>query len=182
MKKAIIGTLLGTAVYFGWIAVSWTVFPWHKATIKTLPNEALIVDTLKVVVKEPGLYGFPANTGDNATWAEKIRQGPVGHMAYVPAGADPMSAMVMVRGFVCDLLLSALLMWILWASRLRKRVHQIHLAAAVGLIAGLAVGLPLWNWMSFPAGYTAVTVLDLLIGFILMGAVMGGFVPDASRE
>lgn len=182
MKKALVGTLLGALVYFVWGAASWILLPWHTATIKKLPNETLLLDTMRTVVKEPGLYCFPADMGDRAAWSEKMRQGPVGLIAFSPAGRSPMDAGNFVKGFLADVALAALLMWVLWASRLRKRIQQIHLAAAIGLIAGLAVNVPYWNFMDFPAGFTLVSVLDLLVGFALAGAVMGAFVPETSRE
>ena len=52
MKKAILGTLLGAIVYFVWGAASWMLIPWHAATTKAVPQEQLVSDTLKTVIKE----------------------------------------------------------------------------------------------------------------------------------
>jgi hypothetical protein len=178
----VIGTLLGGVVFFVWGAVSWMVLPWHSATIKALPNETLLTDTMRTVVKEPGLYCFPHPGDDKAAWMDRVRKGPVGMIIFHPDGQEPMMTSALVTGFLVDLVLAALLMWILWASRLTKMVHQIHLTAAVGLVAGLAVCVPNMLFMNYPGGYTAVCVLDLLIAFALTGAAMGRFVPVASRS
>ena len=184
MKKAIIGTLLAAVVLFVWGAVSWMLIPWHDGTMKQVPQEQLVTDTLKTVIKEKGLYTFPwcgkdANGKvDRAAVMEKVKAGPVGMLIFNPGGGNPMSSSMFINGFLIDVGIAALLMWILWASRLKRAVHRIHLTAAVGLIAGLAVHLTNAVWMGYPAGYTAVGILDLLIGFILMGAALSPFVPE----
>lgn len=185
MKKAVVGTVLGAVVFYVWGALSWMVIPWHDAAIRPLPQEQLVSDTLKTVVKDPGLYMFPhavdaQGNRDQAAWAARYQAGPIGWLIFSPEGKPPMSPAVFVRGFVNALAIAALLMWILWASRLARTVHRIHLAAAVGLIAGLAVHVSHWNWLGFPAAFTIVGVLDLLAGFILMGAAQSKFVPSAS--
>ena len=183
MKKAVIGTIVGAVAYFAWGAVSWTVIPWHRATVKPLPNESLVTDTLKTVIKEPGFYAFPGgrdNAGkplDKAGWMEKMNAGPLGAVAFSPAGTDkPFAAYV--RTIVADLITAALVMWILWASRLKRAVHRIHLTAAIGLVAGIGGPVLMWTWFHFPAGFTIVGVLDLLFGFIILGAAMSPFVPE----
>jgi len=184
MKKAILGTLLGAIVYFVWGAASWMLIPWHAATTKAVPQEQLVSDTLKTVIKEHGTYSFPQdmNNPDKAAWEQRHREGPIGFIVFSPTGKDAMAPSYFISGFIICLLVSALLMWILWASRLTKMVHQIHLAAAVGLIAGFATNGIYWNWMSFPTGFTIVAILDLLFGFILTGAVMARFVPVATSR
>lgn len=183
MKKAIIGTIVGAVAYFAWGALSWTVIPWHRATIKPLPNESLVTDTLKTVLKEPGFYAFPGGKDaaghplDKAGWMAKMKEGPLGAIAFSPQGTDKPFAGY-TRTIVGDLVTAALLMWILWASRLKRAVHRIHLAAAVGLIAGIGGPVLMWSWFHFPGAFTAVGVLDLLFGFIVMGAVMCPFVPE----
>jgi hypothetical protein len=71
------------------------VLPWHAKTVKHLPEEQLITDTLKTVITEPGFYVFPHGTNqegkvDQKLWAEKYRRGPVGNLIFSPNGTEPM--------------------------------------------------------------------------------------------
>ncbi|MBV9080531.1 MAG: hypothetical protein JO102_05370 [Elusimicrobia bacterium] len=181
MMKAILGVLVGAVVYFVWGALSWTVIPWHNAAMKSIPEERLVSDTLKVVIKEKGLYFFPSHPAgsaeDEKAWKERYTQGPVGMLVFSPAGREPMGPSMFGFAILGALLMSSLLMWIFWASRLARAVHLIHLGAAVGLIAGLATHLAYWNWFGFPGAWTAVGIADLVIAFALTGAALCPFVP-----
>lgn len=184
MRKAILGVVLGAAVHFAWGAVSWMVLPWHDTTIKKLPEEQLLTDTMRVVVKEPGLYFFPCDRTESGrmdprVWEEKFRKGPTGLIAYSPGGKAPMGTSTFLFGFLGDLLAAALCMVILLSAR--DRVHaalpRVLLVMGVGFVAWASVHLPYWNWLGFPADYTVVALADMMIASGLMGAVLAVFVP-----
>ena len=184
MKKAVMGAFAGAVIYFAWGAFSWMVLPWHNAVMKDLPEEQLLLDTMRVVVKEPGVYFFPTDRTpegrmDPAVWVEKYRWGPSGMLAYTPGGRVPMTAATFAISFSGALLLSILVLSLLWLARDRARTRacRVGIAASVGLAAGLAAHVPYWNWFGFPPAFTAVAVADLVIGFALMGAALSFFVP-----
>jgi hypothetical protein len=185
MKKPIVGVLLGAVVYFVWGAVSWTVIPWHASVLPALPQETLVTDVFKTVIKQPGFYQFPgpppADAEGREKWDAKVHQGPVGAVIYSPQGGEPMGADVFLKAFVTDLVIAALTMLVLFAARasFRTVVHRAHLAAVIGLIAGLATHVQYRLWFHFPIGYTVVAIIDLMIAFILMGIAMAKFVPEA---
>jgi len=188
MKKAVTGVILGAIAYFIWGALSWTIIPWHNAVVKPLPQELLITDTMKTVVKEPGFYSFPgmdpASTDPEAKakWEEKFRRGPSGAVAFSPSGREPMAASTFVAQFINNLAIAALVMLVLAAARERYKslVCRSLLSALLGLVAGLAAHVPHRLWFSFPTGFTVVNTLDIIIGFAILGAVMAKFVPHGA--
>ncbi len=188
MKKAVSGIVIGAVAYFIWGALSWTVIPWHNAVVKPLPQELLITDTMKTVIKEPGFFVFPGPDAGPAgpeakeKWLTKLRNGPVGAVAFSPTGHD-MSAALYVKQFVSNVCQAALVMFVLFAARDRYASLGCRalLSASLGLLAGLAVHVQHRLWFSFPIGFTIVNILDLTVGFAILGAVMAKFVPEGDR-
>lgn len=184
MKRFVLGGVVGAFAYFLWGAVSWMVLPWHNTTLKSLPEEQLIVDTLRVVVESPGVYFFPSDRKDGQPvdrdeWAQKYRKGPVGLMVYAPQGKEPMPPSIFAKALAGDLLVSFLVLAVLWLSRDRVQgiAKRTVLAAGLGLLSWAAVHFPYWNWFSFPTTYTAVQLADVLLGFAILGAAVAKFTP-----
>jgi hypothetical protein len=185
MKKAVCGVLLGALVFFVWGMVSWTLLPWHKATMKPLPEEQLIRDTLHVVVKQPGFYFFPSHQPkgqpmDSKLWLQKFQGGPVGVMAYKPAGGTPMDWTSFVISFLVALVAAGFSMMILILARagLPSTSGRVLVVLGLGVFIWLVSDVPYWNWFFFPLDYTLVLLLDNILAFGLMGLVLAKFVPD----
>ena len=187
MSKALAGVIVGAIVYFIWGFISWAVIPWHTATVKALPQQRLLSDTMKVVIKEPGFYVFPAEENRNDKDErdkvnELFRQGPVGTVAFSPTGHERMGADILIKQFVSDLVQAALVMFVLFAAshRFKSVVHRAHLAAALGLLIGIAAHVQNRLWFNFPMGYTIVNILDLTVGYALLGIALAKFVPEGA--
>lgn len=54
--------------------------------------------------------------------------------------------------------------------------EKVGFFALVGLTIGFVSHAPYWNWFSFPASYVGVIILDILIGWTLVGLVVAKFV------
>ena len=185
MKRPVVGILMGTAVLFAWGAVSWMVLPWHNKTIKKLPEEQLITDTLKTVVTSPGFYSFPGHPGpesqiDEGAWREKYRRGPIGVVIFSPTGKEPMTSTNFLAEIAGDFVIALISMILLSLSR--DRVQNILPRAvfvmSLGLVAGMATHMTYWNWFNFPLDVTVVNILDLMVGFLLLGFSQAKFVPE----
>lgn len=189
MRKMILGAVVGAVVYFAWGMVSWMALPWHDATMRSLPEEQLLTDTMRVVVKEPGVYYFPSGRTpegrmDPAQYAEKYKRGPAGFMAFSPGGTEPMSGGTLVVSFLSGLFIAAVLIAVFGVSRDRVigRLSRIALAGAVGLAAAVASHVAYWNWFGFGGDFTLVQVADVVFCFALVGAVVSFFVPRSESR
>jgi hypothetical protein len=183
MKKPLIGILLGAFVYFAWGNVSWMMLSWHNKTMKPLPEEQLISDTLKTVVNEPGFYVFPSPIGpdgkkDEKMWGDKVRKGPIGSLVFSPTGKEPMNAGSIIFSIVGAMVVSCITMMILGFSRGRVSgiLPRALTAALLGLLAGFATHFPYWVWFNFPMNFTLVSMADTVIAFFLMGIAQAAFV------
>lgn len=184
MRRPLTGILLGAFVWFIWGAVSWTVLPWHAKTVKHLPEEQLITDTLKTVITEPGFYVFPHGTNpdgtvDQKSWAEKYRRGPVGNLIFSPVGSEPMGFSHFLFGFMGAMFVACATMFILYMSRGRINavLPRAFVVMIVGVIVAFSAHFPYWNWFNFPLDFTLVSMADSLISFLLLGLTQAAFVP-----
>ncbi len=50
----------------------------------------------------------------------------------------------------------------------------------LGLLPGLVVNLPYWNWYGFPTNYTVAQLADHVMGFLAAGLVLAGLVKPRS--
>ncbi len=184
MRKPLMGALLGALVYFVWGNISWLMLPWHASTIKHLPEEQLISDTLKTVIAEPGFYSFPSATTteghqDMKAWAEKYRKGPIGSLIFSPNGKEPIGFLNIIFGFIGALVIASITMAILGFSRDRVTgfVPRTLLVLLLGLLAGFSIHYPYWIWFHFPMDFTLVSMEDTAVSFLLVGMVQAVFVP-----
>lgn len=184
MRKAILGVVLGAVVYFVAGALSWMVLPWSNHGLKKLPEETLIRDTMKVVLKEPGAYMFPSDKTDNGkmddkSYLELFKNGPSGIMFVRLGGTEPMSASNLVISGFTALVTSAFAM--VFLILLRKRVTTLMgrwlVVVFLGAFAWFNSLMPFWNWMAMPSTYLGTIFLDVLFGFGLLGIVLAKFVP-----
>ncbi len=186
MKKPVIGIILGTVVCFVWGAVSWMVLPWHNSSIRTLPEEQLIMDTVKTVVSDPGFYIFPSNKTPNGQmdkklWEEKYKKGPNGILVFSPGGHDFMPPQAFLFDILSNLIIASITMLILNLSRDRVKsiVPRAFLVAAIGIAVGTAAHGMYWNWFHFPTDFTCVALADTFISFLLLGFTQAKFVAES---
>lgn len=182
MKKVLLAALLGGLVHFVWGAFSWMVLPWHSATLNDLPGEATILHVLRQNVGQAGVYWFPGMQGAQQSEAARVaqekkhREGPIGWLVYHPQGRDPMPKSTFAMGFLIDFLSALLAASLVAASAPRGYVGRVFLVIALGLFAALVSHAMQWNWMLLPAGYTAVMMADLVLGWLLAGLVIAALV------
>src|SRR5262249_31426540 len=101
--RIILAAVLGSIAMFIWNAIAHMALHLGEAGIKELPNEEMVLATIKAGIGEnSGLYMFPGmGLGDNPTnqqqraamerYPEKLINNPSGLMIYHPANSRPMT-------------------------------------------------------------------------------------------
>lgn len=175
MKRILVAGVLGGIVLYLWGWISWAVLPWHNSTMPDLPNEDAVMEVMKNSITQTGVYQFPGMMKANEpAWMEKFQRGPSGTLFYTAEGRNPMAASTFVVGFILALIEALLAAWLLscatgWQSSYGRRVGFM---ALLGILGALVSHISAWNWMFFPAGYSHVMALDLVIGSTLAGLVI----------
>lgn len=62
------------------------------------------------------------------------------------------------------------------APALPRYVSRVLFVAVCGILAGLAVPLPNWNWYDFPLDFTLAIAGKYVAGYLLAGIVMAIFI------
>ncbi len=181
--KILLTGLAGGVLLFFWGFVAHEVLPLGTTGMNHLGDrEDSVIATMRTEIKEPGLYPFPfwdvSLTGDQREAArkkadEKTRSGPHGLLFVDPKGLDRTLPSYLVVEFITNVITSLLVAFLLSQSPgLTSFGSRVMFVAMLGLIAGIAVNIPQWNWYYFPTPFTIAAVVEHVIGFALVGVAV----------
>lgn len=188
--KVMAGSFLGAIVLFAWGAASWMFLPFHNMTTHEFPQEEGLRQLIRTGSTRPtAVYWFPrpphgpqAGTPVDAAaqqeWERKWQEGPIGLLIVRKGGLEPMPVSAFVFGFGIQLggALLASVFLAAAATSLPRYGMRVAFVSLLGLFAGVVVHLPYWNWMTFPADFTLVQIVDTFFGYVLAGFVIGAVV------
>ena len=180
-KILLTGIAGGVAMFF-WGFVAHAQLPLGTAGMRYLGNsEDAVIAALRDHVKEPGLYLFPfmdtSLSGKEAEAAKKVgeektRSGPHGLIIVDLKGTEMLTPGMLGTEFVTNVITSLLAAFLLTqATSLTSLGARVGFVALVGLVAGIAVNVPHWNWYGFPTAFTLAEMFEHVVGFCLVGVV-----------
>jgi len=181
VKKLLLGTVLGGLIVFAWGAISWMVLPWHTATLQAFTNEAVVSKVIQANAPQPGVYFLPnprrQTTGAESTASAKsdkarMEEGPMVFGTIRLVGIRPDSPTYYLKGLLMEMIGAFFMSWLLLTLPGLGYGARLRTITLVALTAGALTYLPDWHWWGFSAAYTAIKVLDLVIGWFLAGLVM----------
>jgi hypothetical protein len=194
MARIVAAAVVGGLIVFIWGAVSWMALPFHTMSLQTLPGERQEVDALLSRIHEHGVYHYPGfphhEDGREPTdeeWEEtwqRYRSGPVVSMMVVqPDGIDPFAT----SKFIVTLAINMVGAGVLAVLIAGVRRSGASWGAAMGYVVGFAIFavcagvLPSWLWWSYPWLFGLLEVTDILIAWLLAGAVICAIVSPRQR-
>ena len=180
--RVLTAILVGTVLAFGWGAVSWTS-GLYAAAFRPLPGGGEIAAQIDAATAGgDGAFIHPAppevadlNDQQRAiaqdAYAAEHRKGPLVMALVRRQGVDPMSANVLVRGFVLEFFCVSLLAAVMaLAARYGMRVqHRLALAVFIPLFAVMGTHAVDWNFLHLPDGYAIALFVDGLVAWLLAG-------------
>jgi len=174
-------TILGTLAIFIWGGFSHTVLL-SGVGFDPLPNEEVVLPTLRDNISKRGLYFFPGRTfankseDDDIKWMQKFKTGPAGILVYRPIGGDPFSVSKLSIQFVSNLLSVLIAILLVWQINMRywRRVGSVTL---LGCLSCAAVSSIYWNWYEFPTTFFIAQLIDMVVGFFIVGLIVSKLVP-----
>ncbi len=183
MGRLILASVLGGLVVFICGMAAWMILPFHSQTLQKFSNEAAVTQVIASANSAPGIYVIP-NAHDQTrhltpeeqkmlmkTSHEQVQKGPFAFVAWSPNGTGPMPKL-MVRSFLIQTTGAFLISWLLLLSKISDYWARVKFVIILALAAGVLCYLPNWNWMGFPARFTSLGVLDLMISWFLASLVM----------
>jgi len=179
------GGALGGLLMFVWGAISHMALPLGEAGLRAIPadREATVVETMKSAMSERALYFFPSPGTRKPTpeqqkaWEARIKAGPVGIIAYNPAGAEALSPRQLLTELFFNML--ACVFAAFAVSHVPASVgylRRVLFVAAFGAYATFAIDASQWNWYGFPTAYFAAQIIDQVVGAAVAGLAIARIV------
>jgi hypothetical protein len=175
MKKMIIGAIVGGIITFAWQTLSWTVLELHQSANQYTPKQDSIISFLNSQFKESGDYFLPSHPpGASAEERDKLMtesEGkPWAKISYHTKWTGNMGANIL-RGFLVNILMVALLIWIL-AKIPNASFQTIFLSSLfVGLLAFMQFPYATYIW--YESGGIRADLADAIIMWGACGLWLG---------
>ena len=180
--RILVAAILGGIALFAWGAVAHMVLGLGDTSFKGIPNEEMVLGTMKQNITQPGLYFFPwmdmksADKVAMEAWTQKYKTGPAGLMVFKPVGGEGMSPKQMITQLVTDFLavLFAVILLAKAVGGIGGYFGRVMFMATFGLITSFALTFPYWNWYGFPFDFAIASLIEQVGGFMVAGLVVGG--------
>ena len=170
-KLLVLGSLAAGFALFVWQTVSQVVLPWHSATMTEFTNAPQVVSAIRAGAPQNGMY-FAG-------------QGVLAAVSFTPTMADKTSGEFMgpmlAKQFVTNLVIAALLCLLLLRMPHMTPASGARTAAIAGAAAALTVHVSNWTWYGFSPIYVLVNSIDLVIGWSIVGLVLGVIIQRMTR-
>lgn len=141
MKRTLIGAIVGGLLIFIWQFLSFALLDLHRPAQNYTPNQDVILQTLAANLEKEGGYILPnlpsgASQDDHTKLMEQANGKPWASIQYHKSHKASVSAMVMnmVRGFLSNVIMVILLLFILNKINLKSFGTMFASCLAVGLI------------------------------------------------
>ena len=167
---------------FIWNFVAHELLPLGEMGIKMMPNEEAVSSALGTNLGDtPGFYIFPSGgftpgmSGKEKEAAmkksvEQMASGPAGLLVYRPKRIFNFPKRLAIQ-FATDVVLALLAVFLLSRTRIVAAGGKIGFVFVAGILAAIATNIPYGNWYGFPKDYTLGQMIELVVGFLLVGIV-----------
>lgn len=179
MKNRIIASLVGALIIFLWQFISWTVSGIHDGGAKYNPQQNEILNALSTHIQEDGVYMVPRSAPDASQeemkqQMENMEGKPYAMVTYVSSYENNM-VRSMIRGFLIDLFLVYLVIFILTRAGNPVFVNWILGAVSIGFFTWLWGPYTAHNWFQMP--WEAITghLIDAIAAWALCGIWLGWY-------
>ncbi len=192
IKKLVVASLLGGVVLFIWSALSWMVFGLQEANLNSFADEDAITEAIRAQAPAPGMYilpGYPEHRpGASAeeiriaeeVMRERMMQGPHVFASIRLAGTDSLTPFL-VRGFIINVISVFFVALLVWKIRSISFTGKVAFTVVFAIAATAAIHLQYWNWWSFSTGYITTSIIDMSIGWFLVGVVLGIVITEKKK-
>ncbi|HEX7847093.1 MAG TPA: hypothetical protein VF476_14930 [Chitinophagaceae bacterium] len=177
MKKWLIGSLVGAILVFLWQFLSWSLLGIHNDAMKYSASQDSIISYLSATLKEDGSYRLPsAPPGTSESDKQEVMQASIGKpwaaVIYHKELKVDMT-MNMIRGFLVDLVLVILLIYVLTRAGTPLAVKVFAGSIAVGLFTLLWGPYTAHIWFQIPMEIVKGDLIDAIAAWGLCGIWLG---------
>jgi hypothetical protein len=180
-KPLALGTLVGGVVLFIWGAIYHAALPTASLVFDRFGDEDAVASAVVAEAPRSGTYVLPwfPEGGDQAEMEAaqaKVARGPMVFASVRLGPASSMGAYLAVQFGIC-LLIGLLATRLLFHARAATARGRALFLMAVATAGWAAKNLSYWNWYGFGTAFTVGELLEVAIGFGLVGLAVSRLVP-----
>jgi len=179
MKKLIFPVLMGAVVWLVYMTLSWTVFPFHTASINTIPDGHEVLQQLEGHSLKSGVYTYPSpedmDTPEKAKQFTEKEMPVIAFMVYNDSNAYFKNmAPSFIRYFIFLFLATAIVAYLMTLAlpNLNSFWKKVLFATLVGVVCAFMGPLTDYNWWHFPLNHVMAVVFDNVFGWFLVGLIL----------
>jgi hypothetical protein len=171
MKKVIIGSLVGGLIIFIWQTLSHVALNLHEPVQKHTAKQDSILTYLNKIELEPGGYMLPRMSSNQSMeelegFTKSITGKPWARVFYYSSYKTDMT-MNMIRGFVVDVFMVFLLVWIISKLKIPRKSTIVSISIVIGLIAFCNITYTEHIW--YPVFDLRAQLIDAVVAWGLCG-------------
>ncbi|WP_153558725.1 hypothetical protein [Roseimaritima sediminicola] len=188
MKRIVLAGLAGAVIYYVWQLLAWMVLPIHGPTVGPLVDEDTIRDAVIAQDLDTGVYVVPYGSSEAmmdpaSEYRQRHQQGPIFTLFVHREGGPPMPPTTMLLGFLTDFLGASIVATLLCCAAggccCKTYLQRVGFVSGFGVFLALMGHVAYFNWMWFPAHYTAMFVLDVIVGWFLAGLAIAAIIKPS---
>jgi hypothetical protein len=184
MKNRIIAALVGGIIIFLWQFLSWSAMGIHKGEMKYHPKQTEIMSTLSANITEDGVYMIPnlapgSTRADEEKLMEEMKGKPTASVMYIKSYENNM-VRSMIRGFLVDVFLVYLLIYIMTRGGTPPFVRVIAASVSTGLFTWLWGPYTAHIWFNYPWDAISGHLIDAIIAWGICGIWLGWYLNRRS--
>lgn len=160
-KYLLLSALLGGLALFVWGAVYHAAIGIDTHTMKEFRDGAAVSELVRGHADGNGVY--------------YTKDGVFAAISVTPGMSDKSQDMGPALGkqLVIDVVIAGLLAWLLTFTSLRSPLCTAGLFGLAGVAAGISAWISAWVWYGHSIAFALAAVVDLAVGFLLAGLVIG---------
>ena len=181
-KRILLAGVLGGLALFMWGGLAHMVLGLGEVGIQFLPQQQPVMGALKTTTVQSGMYFFPQVDKSGNVSAQEAG-GPWGILIYHPSGASGMRPGQLVNECILNIVVALFAAFLLsLATGLNSYPKRVGFVTLLGVTVGIMTNVEYLNWYGFPANYTLANILEVVIGFLIVGLIAGALVKSSESR
>ncbi len=179
MAKVLLAGVLGGLALFMWGAASHMAIGLGEVGIQNIQRP--VYESMKTTIPQHGFYFFPETDGKGNV-KDEFKGGPTGIVIYKPTGAGASMTGQLINETILNIVQALIAAYLLSfaVAKLTRYPQRVGFVFVLGILSAIATNIEYWNWYGFPSSYTMASVVDKLIGFMVVGLVVAAFVKPVA--
>jgi hypothetical protein len=184
--RIVLAGLLGGVLLFAWGFVAHVLLPFSEASMKQLPNEAAVIETVRSGGAQAGVYFLPyldymqASPEEQQAYADKLENGPSGLLVLRTGGVKMDMKRELPLELASNVLAALVAAWVVWGLRIAGYGRRVAAVFAFGVVAWLSVCVSQWTWYGFSTQFLVSDLVDQWGGWLVAGLGMAAVLRERS--